>query len=69
MIQSSINVFAVKWYGESEFWLSMGKVILALWLIVYTFITMSGGNSLHDRFGFRYVDRSSLQNASTCQLI
>ena len=69
MIQSSINVFAVKWYGESEFWLSMGKVILALWLIVYTFITMSGGNFLHDRFGFRYVDRSSLPHASTSQLM
>jgi len=23
-----INLFAVKWYGESEFWLSGGKVIL-----------------------------------------
>ncbi|KAI9819851.1 MAG: hypothetical protein M1827_006420 [Pycnora praestabilis] len=49
-----INVFAVKWYGESEFWLSLGKVILALLLIVYTFITMLGGNPQHDRFGFRY---------------
>jgi len=49
-----INVFAVKWYGESEFWLALGKVILIVGLILYTFVTMLGGNPLHDRFGFRY---------------
>ena len=49
-----INVFAVKWYGESEFWLALGKVILIVGLIFYTFITMLGGNPKHDRFGFRY---------------
>ena len=49
-----INVFAVKWYGESEFWLALGKVILIVGLIAYTFITMLGGNPQHDRFGFRY---------------
>ncbi|KAI9741592.1 MAG: hypothetical protein M1818_004399 [Claussenomyces sp. TS43310] len=43
-----INLFAVKWYGESE------KVLLIVGLIIYTFITMLGGNPLHDRFGFRY---------------
>ena len=51
---SFINVFAVKWYGESEFWLALGKVLLIIGLIFYTFITMLGGNPLHDRFGFRY---------------
>jgi amino acid transporter len=51
---SIINVFAVKWYGESEFWLSMGKVILATGLICYTFVTMLGGNPLGDRYGFRF---------------
>ncbi|MCJ1308155.1 hypothetical protein MMC25_001807 [Agyrium rufum] len=49
-----INVFAVKWYGESEFWLSLGKMILIIGLIIYTVITMLGGNPQHDRFGFRY---------------
>lgn len=44
----------MKWYGESEFWLALGKVILIVGLIAYTFITMLGGNPLHDRFGFRY---------------
>ena len=49
-----INVFAVKWYGESEFWLALGKVVLIVGLILYTFITMLGGNPQHDRFGFRF---------------
>lgn len=44
----------MKWYGESEFWLALGKVILIVGLITYTFITMLGGNPHHDRFGFRY---------------
>lgn len=44
----------MKWYGESEFWLALGKVTLIVGLIAYTFITMLGGNPNHDRFGFRY---------------
>lgn len=51
-----INIMAVKWYGESEFWAATGKVLLAVGLIIFTFIVMLGGNPLHDRFGFRYWD-------------
>ncbi|KAG0132199.1 amino acid permease/ SLC12A domain-containing protein [Tuber indicum] len=49
-----INIFGVSWYGESEFWLALGKVILILGLIAFTFVTMLGGNPLGDRYGFRY---------------
>ncbi|KAG8533353.1 uncharacterized protein KY384_002136, partial [Bacidia gigantensis] len=49
-----INIFAVKWYGESEFWLALGKVVLIVGLIMYTFITMLGGNPIGDRYGFRF---------------
>ncbi|KAJ5963399.1 Amino acid/polyamine transporter I [Penicillium vulpinum] len=49
-----LNLFAVQWYGEAEFWLSLGKVLLSIGLICYTFIVMVGGNPLGDRFGFRY---------------
>lgn len=49
-----INIAAVKWYGETEFWLALGKVFLIIGLIIYTLVTMLGGNPLHDRFGFRY---------------
>lgn len=48
-----INVFAVKAYGESEFWLSIGKLILCIGLLFFTLITMCGGNPKHDAFGFR----------------
>lgn len=51
---SIINLFAVKWYGESEFWLSTGKVALIGIVFFFTFITMVGGNPKHDAYGFRY---------------
>lgn len=47
-----INVAAVKWYGEAEFWLCIGKVLLAVGLMIFTFITMVGGNPTHHAFGF-----------------
>ena len=49
-----INLLAVKWYGETEFWAALGKVLLIIGLIIFTFITMLGGNPIHDRYGFRY---------------
>ncbi|PBK60400.1 general amino acid permease AGP2 [Armillaria solidipes] len=55
-----LNVFAVRFYGESEFWLAIGKIILALGLLLFTFITMLGGNPLHDRFGFQNWDSSKV---------
>jgi len=56
-----LNIFVVRTpdilYIESEFWLSIGKVTLAIGLMVFTFITMVGGNPLHDKYGFRNWDR------------
>ncbi|CAK7269811.1 hypothetical protein SEPCBS119000_003761 [Sporothrix epigloea] len=49
-----LNIFAVKAYGEAEFWLSLGKLVLILILYLFTFITMVGGNPRHDAYGFRY---------------
>ncbi|KAM6480293.1 amino acid transporter [Trichoderma sp. SZMC 28011] len=49
-----LNVLAVKAYGEAEFYLSGGKVILIFILFSFTFVTMVGGNPHHDAFGFRY---------------
>ncbi|KFA63685.1 hypothetical protein S40285_08361 [Stachybotrys chlorohalonatus IBT 40285] len=49
-----LNVLAVKWYGESEFWAALGKVLLIVALIIFTFIVMLGGNPQGDRFGFRF---------------
>ncbi|UPK92229.1 hypothetical protein LCI18_003164 [Fusarium solani-melongenae] len=49
-----INVTAVRYYGEAEFWLSSGKVLLIAILYCFTFVTMVGGNPQHDAYGFRY---------------
>jgi amino acid transporter len=49
-----INCLAVKNYGEAEFWLSGGKVILIFLLFSFTFVTMVGGNPKGDAYGFRY---------------
>lgn len=54
VLYAAINFFAVKYYGETEFWLAIGKVILAIGLMFFTFITMVGGNPQHDAYGFRY---------------
>lgn len=35
-----INLFAVKWYGESEFWLASGKLLLIGIVFGFTFVTM-----------------------------
>ena len=42
---------------ESEFWLALGKALLITGLIAFTFVTMVGGNPLHDAYGFRYWNR------------
>ena len=42
---------------ESEFWLALGKAILAVGVIAFTFVTMVGGNPLRYAYGFRNWDR------------
>ncbi|KAH0596041.1 hypothetical protein MHUMG1_05900 [Metarhizium humberi] len=54
VLYALINLLAVKWYGESEFWAAIGKVVLIVGLIIFTFIVMVGGNPQGDRFGFRF---------------
>lgn len=48
------SILPVKWYGEIEFWLSITKLLLLFGLLLFTFITMVGGNPLHDAYGFRF---------------
>lgn len=54
VLYSVLNVFAVKYYGEAEFWLSTGKLFLIFLVFAFTFVTMVGGNPQHDAYGFRY---------------
>lgn len=54
VLYAIINVTAVQWYGETEFWAALGKMLLIIGLILFTFISMCGGNPLGDAYGFRY---------------
>ncbi|KAH8168167.1 hypothetical protein CIB48_g53 [Xylaria polymorpha] len=54
LLYALINVMAIKWYGETEFWAALGKVLLIVGLLIFTFIVAVGGNPQHDHFGFRY---------------
>ncbi|KAH7129044.1 amino acid permease/ SLC12A domain-containing protein [Dactylonectria macrodidyma] len=47
-----LNLFAVKWYGESEFIFSCTKILLLIGLLLLTLITMCGGNPKHWAYGF-----------------
>ncbi|CAK7234505.1 hypothetical protein SEUCBS140593_008964 [Sporothrix eucalyptigena] len=49
-----LNVVSVRYFGIAEFYLSIFKVVLMIGLFLFTFITMLGGNPIHDRYGFRY---------------
>lgn len=50
---------AVSVFGEAEFWLSGGKVILMFIFFAFTFITMVGGNPQGDAYGFRHWNEPS----------
>ncbi|EWG53641.1 hypothetical protein FVEG_12030 [Fusarium verticillioides 7600] len=49
-----LNLLAVGVFGEAEFWLALGKVLLIFILFMFTFVTMVGGNPQGDAYGFRY---------------
>lgn len=52
-IYAAINLYAVKVFGECEFWFSLFKLILCIGLLFFTLVTMCGGNPKGDAFGFR----------------
>ncbi|KAG8630495.1 hypothetical protein KVT40_002114 [Elsinoe batatas] len=54
VLYAAINILAVRVFGEAEFWLSGGKVILIFLVFSFTFVTMVGGNPDRDAYGFRY---------------
>ncbi|WVW79256.1 hypothetical protein I302_101223 [Kwoniella bestiolae CBS 10118] len=49
-----VQVFNVRLYGETEFWISIGKIFMIFGAFIFTFITMVGGNPKHDKYGFRF---------------
>lgn len=51
-----LNIFAVSWYGESEFWFASLKILGIVSLILIGIILFFGGGPTHDRLGFRFWD-------------
>ncbi|KAI5197575.1 amino acid permease [Aureobasidium subglaciale] len=54
VLYAILNTITVRYFGISEFYMSIFKVLLMIGLFCFTFITMVGGNPLHDAYGFRY---------------
>ncbi|KAL4743951.1 proline-specific permease [Aspergillus similis] len=50
----ALNIFAVEWYGESEFWFAGLKILAIIGLIILGIVLFFGGGPSHDRLGFRY---------------
>lgn len=59
----SFPVVSFLTYDQAEFYFAMGKVILIIGFITFTFIAMLGGNPHHDRLGFRYWKNVRLPSA------
>ncbi|KAK7404019.1 hypothetical protein QQX98_010192 [Neonectria punicea] len=49
-----LNLSAVRYFGECEFWFASIKLIALVGLIILGFILCLGGGPNHDRLGFRY---------------
>ncbi|ELU45653.1 general amino acid permease (Agp2), putative [Rhizoctonia solani AG-1 IA] len=49
-----LNLWSAKFFGETEFWISLMKVILITGLLIMTFFLMVGVNPQRDAFGFRF---------------
>ncbi|KAL4266681.1 Amino Acid-Polyamine-Organocation Superfamily YAT [Pleurotus pulmonarius] len=50
----AINIFGVKWFGESEFFFSIIKLSMITGLIICGLVIDLGGGPDHERIGFRY---------------
>ncbi|KAF7116308.1 hypothetical protein CNMCM5793_004474 [Aspergillus hiratsukae] len=53
-LYAALNGLGVRYFGIAEFYMSIFKIFLMLGLMMYTFITMVGGNPDHHAYGFTY---------------
>ncbi|KAH7029145.1 amino acid permease/ SLC12A domain-containing protein [Microdochium trichocladiopsis] len=49
-----LNIIAVSFFGEAEFWFASVKLITIIGLIILGFVICLGGQPTHERLGFRY---------------
>ncbi|CAG8180183.1 unnamed protein product, partial [Penicillium nalgiovense] len=54
IIMVGVNLTAVKYYGESEFWFGIIKLSCIVGLVICGLVIFFGGAPAHDRLGFRY---------------
>lgn len=54
IVTIGLNLFAVAYFGEAEFWFASIKIIAIIGLIILGFVIALGGGPDHDRLGFRY---------------
>lgn len=59
MVVCLVNIFGVRWFGESEFVFSTIKIALISGLIIVGLVIDLGGGPDHDRRGFRVRQTSS----------
>ncbi|KAJ5316943.1 hypothetical protein N7508_001451 [Penicillium antarcticum] len=71
-----LNIVAVSWYGEAEFWFASLKIIAIIGLIILGVVLFFGGGPKHDRVGFRYwktpgafADPYLVSNRNTSRLL
>lgn len=50
----ALNFMPVRYYGESEFWFALLKILLIIGLLILSFILFWGGGPNHQRLGFHY---------------
>ncbi|KAK2626277.1 hypothetical protein QTJ16_004539 [Diplocarpon rosae] len=56
VIMLLLNVVAVSFFGEAEFWFASIKLITIMALIILGIVLFFGGGPNHDRLGFRYYN-------------
>lgn len=56
----AFNVFGVNYYGEIEFFASITKVLLIVGLMMFSLISMCGGNPKGDAYGFENWTKGGL---------
>jgi AAT family amino acid transporter len=50
----ALNIFDVRFYGETEYWLSLLKIVTIIIFFIISIVVNAGHNQMHEYIGFRY---------------
>ncbi|ODV62047.1 uncharacterized protein ASCRUDRAFT_75269 [Ascoidea rubescens DSM 1968] len=59
-LNTIVNMMAVNWFGEIEFFASMFKILLIIGLMIFSFLSMCGANPKKDAYGFEHWSQGGL---------